>query len=200
MKKYAVATAAAAALLSAAHTASAAVVMFGVAPPAATTFADGTFSSNLSGVQPDGFYGVGNFAAYNGYGQNGEYIHFKAPVTLNSLKIGACTYCFDSHPAIFTVNLYNAGSVLIDSKSITASSTEETLTFDRPNTTKVEFTFEGADGSNPYGDGRDVAWYQVRDIFYSEGVPEPAIWALMIGGFGLVGGELRRRRSAVREA
>jgi hypothetical protein len=26
-------------------------------------------------------------------------------------------------------------------------------------------------------------------------VPEPATWAMMIGGFGLVGGALRRRRA-----
>ena len=29
-------------------------------------------------------------------------------------------------------------------------------------------------------------------------VPEPATWAMMIGGFGLVGGALRRRNAAVR--
>lgn len=30
------------------------------------------------------------------------------------------------------------------------------------------------------------------------GVPEPASWAMMIGGFGLIGGALRRRRGKVR--
>lgn len=29
-------------------------------------------------------------------------------------------------------------------------------------------------------------------------VPEPATWALMIGGFGMVGGTLRRRKTSVR--
>jgi len=29
------------------------------------------------------------------------------------------------------------------------------------------------------------------------GVPEPASWALMLGGFGLVGGAMRRRRTSV---
>jgi len=31
-------------------------------------------------------------------------------------------------------------------------------------------------------------------------VPEPATWAMLIGGFGMVGGTLRRRRTAVRFA
>jgi hypothetical protein len=34
------------------------------------------------------------------------------------------------------------------------------------------------------------------DITPGAGVPEPASWALMIGGFGLVGSALRRRRAA----
>jgi hypothetical protein len=32
------------------------------------------------------------------------------------------------------------------------------------------------------------------------GVPEPASWAMMLGGFGLVGGTMRRRRLAIRFA
>jgi len=31
----------------------------------------------------------------------------------------------------------------------------------------------------------------------SSGVPEPASWAMMLGGFGLVGGAMRRRRASV---
>jgi len=31
---------------------------------------------------------------------------------------------------------------------------------------------------------------------FAAGVPEPASWALMLGGFGLVGGAMRSRRTA----
>lgn len=37
--------------------------------------------------------------------------------------------------------------------------------------------------------------YYTGDV--QPGVPEPAAWALMIGGFGLVGASLRRRRAAL---
>lgn len=195
MKTGVVATAAALALLSAAGSADAALVMFDGTP--SISFADGTFSHHLSGVRADGFYAQSPFAAINGWGQNGEYIQFNSAVTLDSLVLGACTTCYNAHPTTFTVNLYDAASILLDSQSISGSSTEETLNFNRSGVTKVEFTFEGTDGTNPYQDGRKVAWFLVRDVAYSlgEGVPEPATWALMIGGFGLAGGALRRRRA-----
>jgi hypothetical protein len=183
----------ASALILAGSVANAAVVTFNGAP--STSFADGTFSSNLSGLRPDGFYGTGT-SAFNGYGQKGLSISFTGPVTLGSLSLGACSFCQNTNPAHFTVNLYGVGSVLLDSQSISGSSTDELLTFDQDGVSKVEFTFDGTDGSNPYGDGREVAWYTVHDITYSlGGVPEPAVWALMIGGFGMTGVALRRRKA-----
>lgn len=66
-------------------------------------------------------------------------------------------------------------------------------------------SFVGGNGSlrqvGPNGDiGRnDNAGYQLTSSDVETGaVPEPASWALMVGGFGLVGGALRsRRRTAV---
>lgn len=55
-------------------------------------------------------------------------------------------------------------------------------------------------GGATYGagvtDGRTVLDYTRGDVL-AQAVPEPASWALMIAGFGLVGTALRRRRSVV---
>jgi len=53
---------------------------------------------------------------------------------------------------------------------------------------------DGPDGF--YRDG-DNAGYQLLGEARQGAVPEAATWAMMIGGFGLVGGAMRRRRTAV---
>lgn len=40
-----------------------------------------------------------------------------------------------------------------------------------------------------------LSFYQGTGFDSNGGVPEPATWAMMIGGFGLVGGALRKRRA-----
>ena len=45
--------------------------------------------------------------------------------------------------------------------------------------------------TEPIGESRH---YQLT---YAPGVPEPATWLLMIGGMGLAGASLRRRRAAL---
>lgn len=40
----------------------------------------------------------------------------------------------------------------------------------------------------------NTGWDNIRIVGYEAAIPEPASWALMIAGFGLVGGALRRRR------
>ncbi|CAM3290694.1 hypothetical protein SPAN111604_14870 [Sphingomonas antarctica] len=54
-------------------------------------------------------------------------------------------------------------------------------------TTRVAFT-----NNTPGGDN-----YAGLDAVSLTAVPEPASWALMLGGFGLMGGAMRRRRSNV---
>lgn len=50
---------------------------------------------------------------------------------------------------------------------------------------------------NTVRDGNDFALDDIAFGTTRPGVPEPASWALMIGGFGLAGAALRRRRVAV---
>lgn len=65
-------------------------------------------------------------------------------------------------------------------------------------TSVTPFTTVTLTGNTGFGDT-----FGIDDISYSAqavgGVPEPATWALMVAGFGLLGGSLRRR-SAVRFA
>ena len=51
-----------------------------------------------------------------------------------------------------------------------------------------------------FGNNNDSADGYRLDSITVAGVPEPATWALMIGGFGLAGAGLRRRRAAVATA
>ena len=47
------------------------------------------------------------------------------------------------------------------------------------------------------GSGGGYNWiYGVGELSYNGGVPEPAAWAMMLAGFGLVGAAMRRRQTA----
>ena len=48
-------------------------------------------------------------------------------------------------------------------------------------------------GPNGYDVGLDNIRFDVRAIDSGSAVPEPATWAMMIAGFGLVGAAMRRR-------
>jgi hypothetical protein len=50
-------------------------------------------------------------------------------------------------------------------------------------------------GAEPAGFGIDNLRFGTPGQVTLPGVPEPATWAMMIGGFGMVGGAMRRRRS-----
>lgn len=186
MNKF-VKTLAAAAFFLTASLASASVVTFNGGP--ATTFADGTFSTSLSGLYNDGFYGSGT-SAYNGYGQTGESISFNTATHLDSLMLQQY-----SGLTGVRVDLFDAANSLIGQQTVYfVDYLAKTLSFDLNNVTKIVFNNLG--GSDAYGDGRTAGWYTLSNVTYSANavnVPEPASLAIL--GLGLAGiGAVRRRR------
>jgi hypothetical protein len=67
-----------------------------------------------------------------------------------------------------------------------------------PGSLAVRLSFTPVGGGyapNPQAFGFDNIVLTARPAVAA--VPEPSTWAMMIGGFGAVGGEMRRRRKAV---
>ena len=160
----------------------------------ATTFTDGSFSTSLSGLYPDGFYyhdsSPSGSAAYNGYGQDGEYINFNNGVLLNSLTLESM---WEFTLSSITASLYNSSDTLLASQSWIGGPAQ-TLTFNVADVSKISFNIGG--GTDFYGDGRIVGWYIVRDITYNATpVPEPETYALFMAGLGLMGFIARRRKN-----
>lgn len=69
-----------------------------------------------------------------------------------------------------------------------------------PSTTMTGFSFSAAGGSL-YVNWQGVQTFTGATVNLGGAVPEPASWAMMLAGFGLVGGAMRsRRRATVRFA
>jgi PEP-CTERM motif len=194
MKSNSLSVASAIVLLATITAARSSTVEFHSAP--STDFADGTFTSDLSGIWPDGFYALPTnpTAAFNGYGQNGEAILFNAPVMLQNLTISKCDVCADFNPLTFGISLFH-DATLLTFTSIPASFSPSTLSFNLADVTELKITFAG--GGDRYMDGRTVAWYLISDVNYLttniSGVPEPSTWAMMM--LGVVGLAFKAYRS-----
>lgn len=115
--------------------------------------------------------------------ENGDpsfFINFAAPISSFSL-----TFAGVAAPADTRIFAYN-GSTLLGIVAGSVGTGQFTLTYNAPSITRVAV----APGS--FDD-----WVGVDNLVFTPaaiGVPEPASWAMMIGGMGMVGGALRRRQ------
>jgi hypothetical protein len=134
-----------------------------------------TFSNpNLPGSGPDGAVngttvGVDGGIHGNDYGQ----LSWNAPVTVNFGSAGILTITLN--PVQFDTYSQHQNENLFQTQNENHDSDEN----EQSGKVRVTGTFSLAAATVPGG------------------VPEPASWALMIGGFGMAGGMLRRRRTAV---
>ena len=185
-------------------TANASVIDFSSGQPA-TTFADGTFDhfytsfNTPAGFHPFSFPGHST-GAYNSYGVNNLFINFDTQVILNSIDISNLgdTYAAEN----LTVSLYDTGSNLITSKTLSLTQFWQTLTFDTDQVNHLELTWTGG-GTQAYlgaGDLGNYAWYYINNVTYTKpspsAVPIPsAIWLFGSSIAGFIGFSRRNTKS-----
>lgn len=117
-----------------------------------------------------------------------------------------------AQPNVVTINFAASNAFALDFGPLLDGLTQFTLAFSNGSTVFTQLAVGGIVGTNSlefYGIVTDTAFTSVsitmNDAPYYNAldnvtigvgaVPEPATWALMIGGFGLAGSALRRRRA-----
>jgi PEP-CTERM motif len=122
-----------------------------------------------------------DFLAFNAnLGSSGERIRFASPLSAFSLYVGSGQF------NALSVRYFGLGDILLSSQSIalTPIGQYQQLSFNGP-LSYVEIA--------PI-----TPTWVADDLSFTFGaVPEPATWAMMLVGFGLVGGAMRRRGSQV---
>ncbi|HET6970887.1 MAG TPA: PEPxxWA-CTERM sorting domain-containing protein [Phenylobacterium sp.] len=106
--------------------------------------------------------------------------YFAAPVIFDGAFFSGYGTAFDAAPITF--GLYNGGVLVHTSDALEAGQVPQFLASG----------YAGLVDEVRVNGSRDL--FVMDDVTYT-GAPEPAAWALMIAGFGLAGGALRRRRA-----
>jgi len=110
-------------------------------------------------------------------------------ITLDSFDMGRITGAF-----LTNLRVYDLGWNLLWSVSSQIASFEAALSY-APNVSATNgLIIQHGPGSE--NRGLDNIVFTVKDSVAMPAVPEPASWAMMIAGFGLVGAAMRRRRHA----
>lgn len=208
--------AAAAIGLFAAASPAAAAIIKPTGAAASSSFSSGylpTFTIDGSGLSGGGLdpseehatYVPGNHwtsAAGNPVGQWIDWT-FSAPQTLGAAYIwnhrsNGVAANPNYEPTLFNLTLFDAAGGVLGS-FVNVSLLPDVASAQRidfaltANVSRVRFDVLQTQGSTPYTGLAEVAFDTQS---FAGAVPEPASWAMMIGGFGLIGGTLRRRAPA----
>lgn len=139
-------------------------------------------------------------------------VNFDGPFTIPA-SVTRTNFAFflegDAFPNVNTgvdsnIKIYNGSNIILNQSGNTTTSGFLASTIDiyPPNNGAITFdsfttSFTIYDLQTPASVYRGVFDYTLVHDNALGAVPEPATWALMIGGFGLAGAALRRRRSVV---
>ena len=137
------------------------------------------------------------FNTENGAG-TGPYVGWYAQRTLNPFL----TFNFAGNPFINTISIHLDNSQfggVVAPAAILVDGASQIFTAPAPGTIgTVNLTglnLSGGSHTIQFMQPNSNTWTFVSEIsFFGTAVPEPATWAMMIGGFGLVGATMRRRR------
>lgn len=160
----------------------------------------GWTSRNGNGVEigASGIYGLptvnsgGQHLEVNGYGLGDIYQN----VNLTAGQTYVLTFLYGGRPdgGEQKLNVF-AGNDLLTATPLTGSYgswTSQSFSFiAKGGLTPISFTSVATNGLSSYGN-------EVANVSLSA-VPEPAAWGMMIAGFGMVGGLVRRRRPVARQ-
>lgn len=128
-------------------------------------------------------------------GDGSQAIDTISSATAFSLDSGYFTSAWNDG-ATLLVNGFLGGNLVDTTTAVLNTSGPSLLTFGWSNIDRVEFSISGGTPSGLPGGGNYFALDNLS-VGPAGGVPEPAVWMMMIVGFGLAGASLRQRRMAV---
>jgi hypothetical protein len=181
---------AAIAVASVATPASAVVIFLSGAPTAVPGGYEFSYQGNFSndeGIETGSTLVIFDFAGYVDGSVFSPYADIAASAELTSMDL-PLSPDFSDDPGLYNLRFTYTGAPTLDMSNIdfaglTAMSTLGGVVLDGFSAVTVK-----ADGN---GVGTKI--YSIGQVGVPTGVPEPALWAMMLGGFALMGSSIRRR-------
>ena len=159
------------------------------------SFATGDFTG-WTQIGNTGFTGVGFGSVVGGDATNTA--HFGPVGSTGGIEQTIATA--PGHSYTLSFDLSNSGGIY-NSEEVSFGGVDAVNAVNQPGFAGMPFTYtvHATSGSSvlAFAFRQDPSYYYLTNISLTSNTPEPAMWALMIGGFGLVGTALRRRGAAL---